>query len=189
MSAVHTQQRPDLQALSRADTGLQCLSACKMSVQLSGDWGAILHAWCGLWVHKPFVYHSRRYWLYSQTDEVTSGCNIQLCRLQQGVMSCKISALHHQVCAAVLDPERHACRALHHPVVESEGEIRPISQAMLQLLECHRPVARSGTGRVTASSKPIICTSRQAHCSCRAAFGKFGDRLPPGDGALELVQC
>ena len=63
-------------------------------------------------------------------------------------------------------------------------------KAMLQSLECHRRIARSGTERAGVSEhhqSPIICISWTVHCSCRAALGASWDRLPPGDLALELV--
>lgn len=66
-------------------------------------------------------------------------------------MSREMSETDHRVLAAPLDPERHACRNLHHDMAFSLKGLRPMSKAMLQLLDCHRRIARSGTGQVCQS--------------------------------------
>ena len=50
---------------------------------------------------------------------------------QQGVMSREMSETDHRVLAAPLDPERHACRSLHHDMAFSLKGLRPMSKAML----------------------------------------------------------
>ena len=91
-------------------------------------------------------------------------------------MSFKIPEMHHKSLLPRSTPGATHAELCFIPR-SAKGEVRPMSNALLQLMGCHRRVARSGTGRACVSEhhqSPFICISWQTHCRVGLHLALFG---------------